>query len=310
MDGFTLRAMTDADRAEVAEVIYASINAWYNRHGMPDIFRGGPSVTEVFYDVYDAVEPGCTVVAENDRTGRLMGSCFYHPREHHVSLGIMTVHPNHFGRGVGTSLLDHIIDFTDRNDFPSLRLTQSALNLDSFSLYNKAGFVPRYAYQDMLIHVPDGGVDVRTDRDAHVRAATADDVAAMAELERAVSGITRCQDYRYCIDNTLDIWSVAVCEGPGGSLDGWMISCGHAAMNMLGPCVARDEETTAALIRDGLNRYPGRAPVFLVPMEKSELVQRMYAWGARNCEMHFCQVRGHWQPFDGVNMPSFLPETG
>ncbi len=41
MEGFTLRAMSDGDRAEVAEVIYGSINAWYNRHGMPDIFRGG-----------------------------------------------------------------------------------------------------------------------------------------------------------------------------------------------------------------------------------------------------------------------------
>ncbi|MBQ16048.1 MAG: GNAT family N-acetyltransferase [Planctomycetaceae bacterium] len=310
MDGFTLRAMSDGDRAEVAEVIYGSINAWYNRHGMPDIFRGGPSVTEIFYDVYNAIEPGCTVVAENDRTGRLMGSCFYHPREHHVSLGIMTVHPNHFGRGVGSSLLEHIIEFTEQNGFSSLRLTQSALNLDSFSLYNKAGFVPRYAYQDMLIEVPGEGVDVSTARDADVRQATGADVDAMAGLEREVSGISRCEDYRYCVENALDIWSVAVCENSGGSLDGWMISCGHTAMNMLGPCVARDEETAAALIRDGLNRYPGRTPVFLVPMEKSDLVQRMYSWGARNCEMHFCQVRGDWQPFDGVNMPSFLPETG
>ncbi len=310
VDTFALRPMHEADRSEVAELIYSSINAWYAAHGMPDIFRGGPVVTEVFYDVYNALEPGCTVVAENERTGRLMGSCFYHPREHHVSLGIMTVHPNYFGHGVGSALLKHIIAFTDTNGYSQLRLTQSALNLDSFSLYNKHGFVPRYAYQDMLLAVPEGGVSFETRRDADVTDAEDGDVEAMASLEHDVSGITRREDYRYCIENDLDIWHVAVCRGRDGDLDGWMISCGHEAMNMLGPCVARDEETAAALIRDGLNRYPGRTPVFLVPMDKPDLVSRLYAWGARNCEMHFCQVRGDWQPFDGINMPSFLPETG
>src|SRR5687768_16867825 len=130
-----IRAMTAADRHEVADLIYASINTWYRLHGMPQIFRDGPKVTEVFFDVYDALDPGCGVVAEHATTGRLMGSCFYHPRKHHVALGIMNVHPNYFGQGVGRELLKFITDYADRNGHASLRLTQSALNLDSFSLY-------------------------------------------------------------------------------------------------------------------------------------------------------------------------------
>jgi hypothetical protein len=35
----------------------------------------------------------------------------------------------------------------------------------------------------------------------------------------------------------------------------------------------------------------------------------MYALGARNCELHFSQVRGQWPGLDGVNMPTFMPET-
>jgi len=306
-----LRPMTPQDRSEVAELIYVSINFWYQTHGRPPLFSGGPCVTEVFYDVYNALEPGCAVVAESPRTGRLMGSCFYHPREHHVSLGIMNVHPNYFGQGVGRALLDYIIDFTDRSGSKSLRLTQSAFNLDSFSLYTRAGFVPRCAYQDIFVPVPPGGLQAPPPPGAdHVRPATSADVAAMAALEMEVSGITREPDYRHAIQNQLGFWYVSVSENRSGQLDGWIISSGHPALNMLGPCVARSEEAAAALIFSELNRYPGRSPVFLIPVERARLVAQMYAWGARNCEFHFYQVRGQFRPFQGISMPTFLPETG
>jgi len=310
MDHMTLRTMSEADRSEVAELIYVSINVWYQTHGHPRIFQGGPRVTEVYYDVYNDLSPGCNVVAVNEQTGRLMGSCFYHPREHHVSLGIMNVHPNYFGCGVGGALLRHIIDYTDEHGFRALRLTQSAVNVDSFSLYNKAGFVPRYSYQDMFIQVPESGMPQTTRGDDRVRPASLDDVSAMADLEREVSGITREIDYRYCIENRGCFWNCAVVENPRGGLDGYMLSSAHPASNLLGPCVTREEDDAAALILWALNQNTGRAPVFLVPMEKEKLVRQMYDWGARNCEMHFCQVRGEFQPFRGVNMPSFLPETG
>src|SRR5690606_37321044 len=101
------------------------------------------NVTDVFYETYQDLTPDHNVVAVNPDNGRLMGTCFFHPRPRHVSLGIMNVHPNYFGRGVGSALLQHIIRFADERQLP-LRLTQSAINVDSFSLYNKAGFVPRY----------------------------------------------------------------------------------------------------------------------------------------------------------------------
>ena len=310
MPPFELRPAKPDERFELAEMIYASINAWYQQRGFPAIFRGGPRVTEVFYDTYQALSPDANVVAVHPETGRLMGSCFYHPREHHVSLGIMTVHPNYFGQGVGGELLRHIIDFTDQGGYPALRLTSSAINLDSFSLYNRAGFVPRYAYQDMFIDVPEQGLNLSVAGRDRVRPATSDDVGAMAALELEVSGITREPDYRYCIANEPGYWHADVFEDARGNLDGFMISSGHAAMNILGPCVARGEAEAAALIAAALDHYRGRAPVMLVPVEREGLVRQAYEWGARNCELHFCQVRGAFQPFAGVNMPTFLPETG
>src|SRR5205085_986350 len=165
-----------------------------------------------------------SVVAENPRSGRIMGSCFYHPRATHVSVGIMNVHPNYFGQGVARALLQHIIDYTERKGYKPLRLTSSALNLDSFSLYNRAGFVPRAAFQDMFVSVPAGGLNQSVPGIDRVRDAAADDVPAMADLEREVSGITREEDYRYCIANQLGFWHVAVFESVRGDLEGFMIS--------------------------------------------------------------------------------------
>jgi hypothetical protein len=132
----------------------------------------------------------------------------------------------------------------------------------------------------------------------------------MAELEMHVSGITREVDYRYCIDNEAGYWHASVLEGEQDNLDGFMISCGHPAMNVLGPCVARDQEQAIALIDRELDHHRGRTPVFLVPVECDRIVHTMYDWGAKNCEIHFCQVIGEFQPFRGVNMPTFLPESG
>ena len=304
-----LRPLTVADRHAVGELIFSSINVWYQNHGCPVIYTCEPQDVEIFFDTYNDLTPGCTIAAEHPETGVLMASCFYHPRESHVSLGIMTVHPSHFGRGLGARLLQHIIDYTDSNGYAALRLTQSAINVDSFSLYNKYGFVPRYSYQDMIFTVPEQGLGLSHPLRDRVRAATPDDIGGMTAVENEVSGISRELDYRYCIDNQRGLWRVNVTETPAGEIEGFLISSRHSASNMIGPGVARSEDATAALIAAELDHHGGRSPVAVIPMDKTKLVRQLYDWGARNCEMHFCQVRGEFQPFRGVNMPAFLPET-
>ena len=50
--------------------------------------------------------------------------------------------------------------------------------------------------------------------------------------------------------------------------------------------------------------------MLLVPVTCSRLVAQVYAWGARNCELHLAQVRGACPPFGGVTLPTFMPKTG
>ncbi|MCP4951345.1 MAG: hypothetical protein GY922_05800 [Proteobacteria bacterium] len=196
------------------------------------------------------------------------------------------------------------------NQRKPVRLVSSALNLDSFSLYTRAGFTPRTAYQDMTLSVPMAGIDHAPSGLNQVRKATLADVSNMVALEMELNQIAREKDFRYFIENKSGIWHVSVYENESGELEGFLVSVQHAASNMLGPGIARTDQQAAALIHAELNCNRGRSPVFLIPVARSELVKTMYQWGARNCEIHFAQVRGDWATSSGVFMPTFMPETG
>jgi GNAT superfamily N-acetyltransferase len=304
-----LRSASESDFGNVAELIYTSTNAWYQRNRNFSIFTAGPESCRLFCDVYEDLDPGCCVVAEDESAGRLMGSCFYHPRETHVSLGIMNVHPDFFGRGVASALLRFVTDFADREQKP-VRLVSSAMNLDSFSLYTRQGFVPRAAFQDMLISVPAEGLKHSAASMERVRAARMEDVPSMVALEQEISGIRREKDYRYFIENRSGIWHASVVDNGHGGIAGFLCSVAHPASTMLGPGVMRTDDDAAAMILAELDHRRGLSPVFLIPVVRPKLVQQAYAWGGRNCEIHFAQVRGAFQPFAGVVMPTFMPETG
>lgn len=307
-----LRPLSDADLPEYSTLLHQAFNTWYWQHGWgKDYFGCMPEDTGIFYQVYNDLTTGCSVAAFDPDSNRMMGACFYHPREHHVSLGIMSVHPDYFGRGVGRQLVNHILDYTRDQGYRACRLVSSAINMDSFSLYNRAGFVPRAAYHDMVIQVPAAGLDVPDlPGAACVRPARLDDVAAMGELEMEVSGIRREGDYRYAIANPRGVFHATVYENDQHGLDGFAISVKHPTLNMLGPCVARGESVALALVRDQLARFQGTWALLLVPMECRRMVEQLYAWNARNVETHLKSVWGHFPGFKGVSMPSFLPETG
>lgn len=308
MEKVIYRPMEPTDRWEVAELIAISTNVWYQTHARPRIFPGGPEGTVLFYDVYEALDPGCGLVAVSSQTGRLAGSCFYHPRPTHVSLGIMNVHPNYFGLGIASRLLRQIVDDADRQQKP-VRLISSGMNLDSFSLYTRAGFVPQTVYQDMFLSVPPDGLPHHTEGDRFVREATLDDVPDMVALEREVAGLDREKDYRYFIENREGSWHLSVYRNDRGVLEGFMASLGDPGCNMIGPGTARTPEQAISLLLAELNRYRGRTPVFLAPVCCTQMVSQMYRWGAKNCDTHFSQVRGSYQPVQGVHMPTFLPES-
>jgi hypothetical protein len=200
-------------------------------------------------------------------------------------------------------MLDEAIRIADEAKKP-LRLVSSAMNLDSYSLYTRTGFVPRQLFQDMLL--PDPARLPATD--PRVRPVTAADIPALVALELELVGIERQKDFAYFTENALGIWSGSVWE-EAGEIGGFLFAVAHPASNLLGPGAARTEEIAAALLVAERRKHPA-SPVFLVPATCAALIQTLYSWGARNCELHVAQIRGEWQEPRGVVFPSFLPESG
>ncbi|PVZ80288.1 N-acetyltransferase [Serratia sp. S1B] len=301
-----LQVAEPSDRDEIATLIHRSTNVWYQRHGLGAIFPDGAENCRLFVDVYQQLDAGYHWIAR-DEQGQICGSCFYHPRETHLGLGIMNVHPDYFGKGIASRLLSKADELS--GDLP-IRLISSALNLDSYSLYHRAGFTPYAMYQDMALAVPEQGFSFTRLTKGRVRAAQLDDLPAIMALERDLLGIERRTDIHYFLTETSGLWQVAVWE-QDGHIGGYLASIAHPASRMLGPGCCYNEEIAVELLGWMLDHHHrGTTPVVLVPVNCSALSQVLLRWGGRICELHIAQVKGLVQQPGGVVMPSFLPESG
>lgn len=309
MEDFQLRTMQQDQWHEVAALIHDSMNHWYTKNTGSPIFSGPKTDALIFCEVYEQLDPNCCIVAVDPVTERIAGVCFVHPRETHIALGIMAVHSDYFGRGAASSILRRITADADIQGLP-VRLVSSAMNLDSFSLYNRAGFIPRAVYQDMTVDVPDEGFTVDIPSGSTLRDATMDDLQAIVELEMKIVGIQREKDFRYILTNSRNSWHASVVENQQGRLVGFIASIFDTGRTMIGPGVMHTEEQAATLIKAELNHRRGKILSFLIPCDYPDLAKAMYAMGAKNCELSLFQCRGEWSPPSGIFIPTFMPETG
>jgi ribosomal protein S18 acetylase RimI-like enzyme len=297
----TIRQLREGEWDAVARLIFESTNAWYEQNRHHGIFDGEPSVCRLFPEVYERLDRGCCLVAEEE--GTLVGSCFHHPRETHVAVGIVNVDARRAGRGVARRLMEMVIEMAGGRP---VRLVSSAMNLDSYSLYTRLGFAPVALFQDMVFGE---SADLGGLKGTTVREARMEDLEAMVALEEELVGIRRGKDFRFFIENAQGIWHGSVVDGAEG-LDGFLFSVNDPGSRIAGPGVMRTTDAALSLIAAEAERFEGGSPLMLVPAAEKELVRALYAAGARNCELHVAQVRGEAQPLGGIVMPTFMPETG
>ena len=76
---FELRPMKTDEWDAVAELIHESTNSWYVASGKSPIFTGPTSDARLFCEVYEALDPGCCLLAVCPESERSPGPVFIIP---------------------------------------------------------------------------------------------------------------------------------------------------------------------------------------------------------------------------------------
>jgi GNAT superfamily N-acetyltransferase len=306
----TLSPLLPDDHPAAATLLHTSLVTWYETHLRQGArFGDSPEPFRLIPDAYAALDPNQAIAARDTATGTLLGVCFVHPRETHHALGIVATAPEAAGRGIARAMVTEAIHRATAAGLP-LRLVSSLLNLDSYSLYTRLGFVPGPVFQDLLFNVPATGLPVPapagTDR---IRLARPNEAPALADYEHSLQGIRREQDYRFFLENRVGQWRVHVSENEAGQINGFLVTSLNPAMPMLGPGVIATQPTATALIWTALNALPGQSYVLLAPATAPTLIHTLYTWGGRNIELHIAQSHGPTPTPNGLTFPTFLPES-
>jgi hypothetical protein len=154
----------------------------------------------------------------------------------------------------------------------------SALNIDSFSLYSRAGFVPHTAFQDILVTLPAEGVNAAS-LETQIRDATLDDLDRIVSLESDVAGISRIRDWAYFIQNELGARRVSILVNWDAQLMGVLASIDHTCSRIVGPGVMWNEAEAIALAAAQLNYHVGQTVLMLVPVLSRGSLETVYSWG-------------------------------
>ena len=299
-------SLGDTDAA--AGLIHQSLAVWYDRNlNQPDRFGQAWEPFRVFPDIYQALDPNCGVSARDAVSGELLGVCFYHPRPSHIAVGIVATHPQAGGRGIARAMVQEVLSLADASQLP-VRLVSSLMNLESFSLYTRLGFVPGTIFQDLWF--PPGILPLLAPPPGTLRPAVAADVTAMAALEERLTGLQRKQDFHFFVQNDPAVWHTLVLIRLDGNLTGFLSSINDGTTVMIGPGCMEDDAGALALLTAQLHHRAPAAPVLLVPARATGLIASLYQAGARNLELHTAQVRGPSLEPQGIVIPTFLPESG
>ena len=305
--GFILGRLQHEQYGEAAALIHASTNAWYLKNTGRVAFSCEPSGCRLFPDTYDALDSGQCISVTDDTTGQLVGTCYLHPRETHIGVGIVNTAPDVAAGGVASMMLREACRLADTQGLP-LRLVSSASNMDSYSLYHRQGFVARQVFQDMLLSVPEDSTTLSDGIDTHgVRPATSIDVEAIAALERELTGSYRPRDWEHFI--ATDHFHVLVDVASDGSIIGALNVTNHTANCTLGPAHSRSEASICKLLAAALPLVAGRTALVLVSPAATDVTSLLYTWKARNADIHLLQVRGAYTAPTGVQLMTFLPES-
>jgi hypothetical protein len=226
------------------------------------------------------------VVAELD--GRVAGSNFLDERGTVSGVGPITIDPELQNRGVGRALMEAVIERSDAQRFPGIRLLQAGYHMRSLSLYLSLGFEVREhisCVQGPPIHQSVAG--------ATVRAAGPEDLLPANAVCFRVHGHDRGGELADAIAN-----GTARVVERDGRITGYA-----SALAFFGHAVGETTDDLKALI-GAADAFGGSG--ILIPSGNGELMRWCLANGLRITQSLTLMTRGLYSEPQGAWMPSVL----
>jgi GNAT superfamily N-acetyltransferase len=268
----------------LSRICHEAFSALHDRFGIerdiPDVAVGEMIVSQV------VKRPDYTgVMAVLD--GRVVGSNFLLQADEVAGVGPITVDPAVQSKGIGRALMQWVIDEARRREIRQTRLFQEALNTTSISLYTSLGFDWRDSAALMQARPA-------ATEDPTVRAVTAEDLPAIAELSRSAYGFSRENDAARLIE-----WQV---PGLLRVLDGRPV--GYLFATLFGHAGAINDETLFALTGQAALRLPPPLARFICPMARPGFYRQALAAGNRTLKLLSYMSLGEYIAPGGSHFPS------
>lgn len=200
--------------------------------------------------------PGGCFVAELE--GRIAGTVTTIIYENRFAwIGMVLVDPAFRGRGIGTRLIENAIEFLDKRGVPTMKLDATP---QGKPVYERLGFKSEYEIERWLLRRP-----------SHPHGSPASRPEVLDEvlkLDHQVFGASRSELLR-SLASEAPAFTLATCGDD--ELKGYAFGRAGSRADHLGPCVAWDEPTAAALLDQFLHRS-SRNMIFVDRVKPCELL--------------------------------------
>jgi predicted N-acetyltransferase YhbS len=223
------------------------------------VSQAGWNQVEADWRRFLAMQPDGCFVAESD--GRAVGTTVACAFGDVAWLAMVLVDVEHRGRGIGTALVRHALDFADGLGARRVRLDATALGRP---VYEKLGFVAECElarFEGALAAGHFGG-------EAPAVVARPDDYEAICALDRSVVGADRRKFLtRLFAESADDVRAIK----NGESIVGYLSVRRGSNAIQIGPCIGQPN-AASALLQDAARHYAGRRAIVDVPLPNAAAV--------------------------------------
>ena len=285
----SLTAVLPDQADEVGQMVYEAFRDIAERHNFEPVFPT-PELAQLIVRLLAQTEGYESYLLEED--GKPAACNFGDERDDVIGVGPVAVAVDRQGRGHGRCVMEALLDHGEEGGFTSVRLLQSAYNIQSFSLYHKLGFEVR----DLAAVLRGRPPQDATPTDS-VREYAPADLDACDAIHRDVLGIGRRSDIAFMAN-----FAPPVVVEREGRVEGYLTRFpGEELFVTHG--AARDERALRDLIIGTAQADPATIRV-TVPTANARTLRWAMGSGFQLMELLSYMVRGDYQQPMGAWVPA------